>query len=145
MRNTSLPPTARSLPIALMRARECVMAPIREMLSESGLTEQQWRVLRVLSECGPLDGATLAERASLLPPSLTRITQTMHGKGLIGLAPAPTDRRRQIVAITAAGQQIITNNLPRAVEIAQSYRAKLGLERFELLLDLLEDLHKAED
>ena len=36
------------LPIALMRAREQVMAPIRNMLADSGITEQQWRVLRVL-------------------------------------------------------------------------------------------------
>ena len=28
------------------------MTPIRDMLSETGITEQQWRVLRVLSEFG---------------------------------------------------------------------------------------------
>ena len=39
-----LPSTRRSLPIALMRSREQVMAPIRAMLRASGLTEQQWRV-----------------------------------------------------------------------------------------------------
>ena len=42
----ALPSTSRSLPIALIRAREGVMAPIREMLAETGITEQQWRVLR---------------------------------------------------------------------------------------------------
>jgi len=36
--------TDRSLPIALLRARETVMEPVRDMLSESGISEQKWRV-----------------------------------------------------------------------------------------------------
>ncbi len=42
--------TNRSLPIALLRARETVMGPIRDMLATSGVNEQKWRVLRVLQE-----------------------------------------------------------------------------------------------
>ena len=135
-----LPPTARSLPIALIRARETVMAPIRQMLADSGLTEQQWRILRVLSEHGPQDATKLAERASLLLPSQTRILQTMVEKGLVVRAADPDDRRRQTLSITADGQQVIEQNLPRATEIAAGYRAALGPEKFELLLDLLEEL-----
>ncbi|MBT7906778.1 MAG: MarR family transcriptional regulator, partial [Marinovum sp.] len=60
---TALPPNSRSLPIALIRAREGVMLPIRQMLSETGITEQQWRVLRVLAEYGVMDAKTLADRS----------------------------------------------------------------------------------
>ena len=77
----TLPSTKRSIPIALIRAREKVMTPIREMLADSGITEQQWRILRVLEEFGPQDASTLAERACLLLPSQTRIVQTLSGKG----------------------------------------------------------------
>ncbi|MCR9055691.1 MAG: hypothetical protein NXI02_00005, partial [Rhodobacteraceae bacterium] len=69
----ALPSTKRSVPIALIRAREKVMGPIREMLSDCGITEQQWRILRVLEEFGPQDASSLAERACLLLPSQTRI------------------------------------------------------------------------
>ena len=136
----SLPPTARSLPIALIRARETVMAPIRHMLADSGITEQQWRVLRVLEEAGPLDGATLAMRACLLPPSLTRIVQSMAERGLVQQSNSETDRRRSVVAITSDGVALIAANQPQAAEIAQSYKAKLGPERFDTLLDLLDVL-----
>ncbi|MCV6603086.1 MAG: hypothetical protein OIF54_16255 [Cohaesibacter sp.] len=37
--------TSRVLPIALLRARETVMGPIRDMLNENGLTEQGQRLL----------------------------------------------------------------------------------------------------
>lgn len=82
-----LPTTQRSLPMALLRARENVMAPIRAMLSASGLTEQQWRLLRVLSESGPLEATILANRAALLLPSQTRIVQSMEKRGLVFAGP----------------------------------------------------------
>jgi homoprotocatechuate degradation regulator HpaR len=95
------PLTNRSLPIALLRAREKVMGPIRAMLSDVGVTEQQWRVLRVLDERGPLDPTEIADRSVLLLPSLTRILQTLVAKGLVSRSPHPTDRRKQVVSITA--------------------------------------------
>jgi hypothetical protein len=75
-----VPETNRSLPIALLRAREKVMGPIRAMLADVGVTEQQWRVLRVLAERGTLDPTEIADRSCLLMPSLTRILQTLTGQ-----------------------------------------------------------------
>ncbi len=132
-----LPSTSRSLPIALIRAREGVMAPIRDMLAETGITEQQWRVLRVLSEYGLLDTSTLANRASLLFPSLTRIATTMRNKGLITQTRDAIDRRRQFIAITEAGQKIIDDYAEQSAKIVAEFRATLGDEDYEKLLDLL--------
>ncbi|WP_299139360.1 homoprotocatechuate degradation operon regulator HpaR [uncultured Tateyamaria sp.] len=136
----SLPSTSRSLPIALIRAREGVMAPIREMLAETGITEQQWRVLRVLSEFGVLDAKTLADRASLLFPSLTRIVATLRDKGLVTQTRDQKDRRRQFIEITDAGQKIIDDRADEAAQIVAEFKATLGAERYETLLDLLADL-----
>ncbi len=135
-----LPETDKSLPIVLMRAREKVMAPIREMLSDSGITEQQWRILRALSESGPQDASNLAERACILLPSMTHISRSMIEKGLIERETDDRDRRRYKVSITPGGQKIIDDNLPRAAQIASQYRGKLGDDRFEMLMELLQDL-----
>ncbi|WP_299284704.1 homoprotocatechuate degradation operon regulator HpaR [uncultured Tateyamaria sp.] len=132
-----LPSTSRSLPIALIRAREGVMAPIREMLADTGITEQQWRVLRVLSEYGPLDASTLADRASLLFPSLTRIATTMREKGLITQTRDSDDRRRQFIRIAPAGEQIIDDHTAQAAQIVAGFRETLGDAQYETLLDLL--------
>lgn len=135
--SNSLPTTDRSLPIALIRAREKVMAPIREMLSETGITEQQWRVLRVLSVGGTLDASEVAERASLLLPSLTRIVRALSDRGYVTRTQDRGDRRRQMLAITAAGQQVIDANHAEALRIAERIRDSLGRENYEQLLDLL--------
>jgi homoprotocatechuate degradation regulator HpaR len=134
---TKLPSTSRSLPIALIRAREGVMAPIRDMLAETGITEQQWRVLRVLSEYGALDATTLADRASLLFPSLTRIATTMRNKGLITQTRDKVDRRRQFIEITEDGQKIINDYSAQSAQIVADFQSALGYEDYEKLLDLL--------
>ena len=103
---SQLPSTDRSLPIALIRAREGIMSPIREMLAQSDVTEQQWRVLRVLDDHGPQESSALAQRACLLFPSLTRITQTLKKKGLITQTRVATDKRRQVIEITMTVSRI---------------------------------------
>lgn len=113
------------------------MPPIRDMLAESGITEQQWRVLRVLVEYGPQSTSTIAHRACLLLPSLTRIAQKMQDNGLITLSRDSTDKRRQTISITQAGQQIIDDNIEQASTIVNGFKHTLGEEKYEQLLDLL--------
>jgi len=140
----SLPSTSRSLPIALMRARERVMSPIREMLSKSDITEQQWRILRSLSEFGEMDSTSLAERSALLTPSLTRIINSMQSKGLVLQRRDEIDKRRQMITITASGQKIIDDNLVEATAIMQKVKHSLGSDNYEKLLDLLSLLEKSD-
>lgn len=139
MRKT-LPSTSRSLPIALLRARERVMGPIRNLLSDANLTEQQWRVLRVVQENGGIDPTQIADQACLLLPSLTRILQKLDEKGLISRERDTVDRRRQVIRITPAGEKIIETNIEASLALVARTREKMGEERYEALLDLLNDL-----
>lgn len=135
-----LPPTDESLPIALMRARERLMVPIREALQVTGLTEQQWRILRVLEEFGPQDATKLAERASLLMPSQTRIVQNLSEKGYVSRRTNPDDRRKQVVSITAAGHAVLARNAPKAREISAEFTRALGEEKVKTLVAILDDI-----
>lgn len=136
----SLRQTNRSLPIALLRAREAVMAPIRVMLSESGISEQKWRVIRVLEEVGPMEQTTLAKEACLLLPSLTRMLQSMEEEGLLSRAPDASDRRKSIVRITAVGLKVLADHSSSSAAIAAELEARFGAEKLETLLDLLDEL-----
>ena len=116
------------------------MAPIREMLAGTGLTEQQWRVLRVLDEFGPMDASQLSREAGLMASSLTRIVQSMVTDGLVTRESSTTDRRRQIIGIASSGQEVLADNRDAALAIAEDLRDGLGEHDFERLLDLLESL-----
>lgn len=136
----SLRQTNRSLPIALLRAREAVMAPIRVMLSQSGISEQKWRVIRVLEEVGPMEQTALAKEACLLLPSLTRMLQSMEEEGLLSRAPDENDRRKSIVQITAAGRRVLSDHSGASAAIAAELEARYGADKLETLLDMLDDL-----
>ena len=142
--NSQHPKTSRSLPIALLRARERVMGPIRSMLSGAGITEQQWRVLRVLEEDGPMEPTRIAELACLLLPSLTRILQKLDEKGLITRRQDRDDKRKQVIQISASGETLIKAHLPASLAVLEKTKAQIGAARYEALLDLLSEVEAAE-
>lgn len=120
------------------------MGPIRAMLADVGVTEQQWRVLRVLNEGGTLDPTEIAERSCLLLPSLTRILQTLEGKKLITREPHPTDRRKQLVTISEGGRQLISDNMQESQRLNAWLKDSFGQDKLDALLDLLNELDEME-
>ncbi|SPF75549.1 Transcriptional regulator SlyA [Aliiroseovarius pelagivivens] len=137
------PRTSRSLPISLLRAREVVMQPIRDMLGELGLTEQKWRILRTLDELGEVEQSTIAKEACLLLPSLTRILRGMEADGLISRQSDAKDKRRTLVTITDKGRAIVRDNLHLANDISARIESHMGEDEVKQLLDLLEKLQAA--
>src|SRR5919107_1676032 len=73
----------RNLPRLLLQAREAVMAHTRPSLREHGLSDQQWRVLRVLGEHGTVETGRGAREAYILGTSLTGVPPRMERDGLI--------------------------------------------------------------
>lgn len=116
------------------------MGPVRALLADLDVTEQQWRVLRVLNETGPAEPTQIAEQACLLLPSLTRILQKLEEKQLITREKDQADRRRQIVSIAPMGARLIEDNLDAALELVRQTRDRMGPDRYDALLDLLNAL-----
>ncbi|MFT6022342.1 MAG: homoprotocatechuate degradation regulator HpaR [Ascidiaceihabitans sp.] len=140
MTSPKLRQTTRSLPIALLRARETIMEPVREMLSRSQISEQKWRILRVVEEIGPVEQTVIAKRACLLLPSLTRLMHAMETDGLLTRVPSTTDRRKSIVSITDSGRALIDEHSTESVALFDRIEQQFGSQRLEDLLDLLEEL-----
>lgn len=132
--------TQRTLPIALLRAREAVMERMRPMLHAHDITEQQWRVIRVLREEGELDATTLADHACILAPSLTRILKSLESRNLLRTTRDKADGRRVIVELTPEGRSLIASVTPQASEIYAGIEEVMGPGRVEHLLNELEFL-----
>lgn len=131
---TKLPPYPASLAGTLLAAREAVMAPIRPKLREAGVTDQQWRVLRVLTDGGPLDAGLIAETALLYPATVTRILRELTQRGLLHRAPDPSDGRRTIVTIAACGLALVENTASQTALLLGQYEAAFGKERLVHLI-----------
>lgn len=138
-----LRPLRRSLPMALLRAREGVMERFRAMLRDHGLTEQQWRVIRVLAERDSLEISQLATHCFLLPPSVSRILKFLAGKRLIQRQAVNADQRRFEVSLTAQGRRLFRRVAPASEAIYRDLERAFGEERLEELYLLLGELEGA--
>ncbi len=146
------PFTHRNLPRLLLQAREAVMAHTRPSLREQGLSEQQWRVLRVLGEHaanpGGVETGRVAREAFLLGPSLTGVLTRMERDGLIHRSRCPDDARRTVVRATAQGLALV-DTLSQTIEAhyawVESQLGKAALSRLYALLDELIALEQPAD
>lgn len=116
------------------------MSHFRPMLAEHDITEQQWRVIRILAEAGTVDASEMADRAFILAPSLTRIIRSLEERGIITKAKDDNDGRRVLLSITASGLAIIHEVAPESRLIYDRLEQHFGPERIEQLLDMLDEL-----
>ena len=134
------PFTHRNLPRLLLQAREAVMAHTRPALREHALSDQQWRVLRVLGEHGTVETGRVAREAFILGPSLTGVLSRMERDGLISRERDPADQRRTVVKATGKGK-LLVRKLSVTIEAHyQQMEAVLGKQKLAQLYVLLDAL-----
>lgn len=127
----------RNLPRLLLQARESVMGHTRPSLRAQGLSDQQWRVLRVLGEHAHDSGVEtgrVAKEAFLLGPSLTGVLTRMERDGLIERQRCPQDARRTVVRATAVG-------LAKVQALSRSIEAHYAWMEGQLGKTVLHDLY----
>jgi homoprotocatechuate degradation regulator HpaR len=130
----------RSLPMALLRAREAVMKRFLPALREHNLSAQQWRVIRALQDADGSDITELAGRCYLLGPSLSRILQNLERRKLIRRQQARDDNRRSLIYLTDAGNALFQAVAPHSAQRYEDITDKFGYGKLELLYELLEEL-----
>jgi len=130
----------RNLPRLLLQAREAVMAHTRPSLREHQLSDQQWRVLRVLGEHGAVETGRVAREAFLLGPSLTGVLARMERDGLVVRSRDPNDQRRSVVEATAQGRKLVAK-LSTSIEAHYAWMEQsLGKAKLGTLYGLLDEL-----
>ena len=136
--------THRNLPRLLLQAREAVMAHTRPSLREHALSDQQWRVLRVLGEHGAVDTGRVAREAFILGPSLTGVLARMERDNLITRARDPADQRRTVVEATPKGLKLV-EKLSHTIEAHYAWMEKsLGKDKLAQLYALLDEVIELE-
>ncbi len=120
------------------------MLHTRPSLREQGLSDQQWRVLRVLGEHadepGGIETGRVAYEAYLLGPSLSGVLTRMERDGLIERQRCTQDARRTVVRATATGLAKV-QALSQTIEAHYSWMAQhLGPSQLTALYNLLDQL-----
>ncbi len=130
---------ARSLPLALLKAREAVTSRFRPTLREHGLTEQQWRVLRTMWTADRrLRPMELSQLTFISMPSLSRLLKTLEGRLLIKRGRHVGDLRGAEFALLPAGAEMVELIVPLFESIYAEIESQLGQAQSEQLFRILE-------
>ena len=114
-----------SLPMLLNRSLDAIMPPYRDLFQEFGVTEQQWRVLRVLWEQKHLTSAQISILTLLPSPSLVGILDRLEKKELVKRLRSSSDRREINITITDKGRELQSEVLPKVKKIQDQIKVIL--------------------
>ncbi len=107
-----------------------------------GITEQQWRVLRVLYKSGDLEIAELARQSVLMPPSLSRILRDLEAAKMVKRRVVHTDLRRSVISVSPVGLEMLSKIAPLSEASFAEIAHLFGEERLDQLFDLLYELER---
>ncbi|ORW93992.1 hypothetical protein AWB92_12475 [Mycobacterium sp. IEC1808] len=95
---------AHDLRVVFSRLRRQLLASA----DNSGLTPPQLAILSRLGKEGPMSAADLAHAEKVRPQAITPTLGALSAKRLIKRRPDPTDRRRIVVSLSAAGENVVS-------------------------------------
>ena len=129
-----------SLPMLLYRSLDTVMPTFRAIFKQFDLTEQQWRVLRVLWDEGEQPLLVLAAKTLIPSPSLVGIIDRLAQRGLVQRVRCHEDRRVVKISTSPNGQALQTQVTPMVDEAYNQLQTQLGADNWQALNHSLKTL-----
>jgi len=110
------------------------------VLNQHGVTEQQWRILRVLLDEDGLEPRQLCERCLISSPSIAGVLMRMEEAGLIKRERMEHDQRRVKVTVTAATKKLGKSIAPIIEREYLELEKKVGVKQLQQVYDTLDTL-----
>ncbi len=118
------------------------MSRFRPVLNKHGVTEQQWRILRVLLDEDGLEPRQLCERCLISSPSIAGVLMRMEEAGLIKRERMEHDQRRVKVTVTASTKKL-GKSMASTIEREYLELEKLvGVKQLQQVYDALDMLQQ---
>ena len=71
------------------------------------LSASELAVLGRIGRCGPMKPGQLAKAEHVRPPSMTKVIESLEGRGMLHREPHPTDGRQNLVSRTDAADAFV--------------------------------------
>ena len=132
-----------SLPMMLYRTLDVVIPKYRAVFKEHGISETQWRILRVLWEYETCGAADLAERALLPASSMVGVIDRLMAKGLVKRIPGQQDRRKVEVSLTAEGRALLPLITPKIEVLYQQIQTTCERKNWRVMMNTMQQIIEA--
>jgi DNA-binding MarR family transcriptional regulator len=110
-----------------------------------GLTTAEWRVLAHLANAsGPLSVREIHDRVAMDKSKVSRAAARLELSGLIAKGEDPRDRRLVALSLTGAGQAVMAELVPLALDYEARLLGRLAPEERAALGGILERLLEVE-
>lgn len=124
----------------LLQAREVLLQHFRPIFQAHGLTEQQWRILRVVSDHDRLEQHEIASLCQISAPSLSNILSHLEEVGYVARERSTDDHRKVFVTLAKRGQALVKEIMPDVNARYQELERALGMELMCALFSVLDRL-----
>jgi len=119
-----------------------LMSRFRLVLNQHGVTEQQWRILRVLLDEDGLEPRQLCKRCLISSPSIAGVLMRMEEAGWIKRERMEHDQRRVKVTITTSTKKLGNSIAPIIEREYQELEKLVGVKQLQQVYDALDTLLK---
>ena len=128
------------LPALLAQASNLISGEFHRIVTSTGFTVSEWRVLASLAGGKAIAIGELASISTMKQPTVTRILDRMEAEGAVRRMTDKTDRRVTLVRITAKGTRAVEKLIPLAKEHSNRVLEPFGLERAAGLTAMLQQI-----
>jgi DNA-binding MarR family transcriptional regulator len=120
------------------RTVDAVRELMAEVVSDAGVTPDEWAVLSSIGVLGPISPSDLASRLRIPPTTISR-----HVAGLVEAAfatrsPNPADGRSYLLELTPRGRGVVTRVAPRMQAALDGLAERAAVDRIAAALVELE-------
>ena len=124
----------------MYRTLDAVMPNFRRIFAEFNLTEQQWRVLRVLWEQDTQPLLSLSHTTLISSPSLVGVVDRLTRDGLVTRARSTVDRRVVNICLTDTGRSLEEDVTPLVNQAYADLEKKLSRQDWRKIYQVLDTL-----
>ena len=121
----------------LRRAQGAMHRDFMTAVAEFGLTQKQAAALWLIQANGGVSQAELAAALGMDRATMMAVTDRLEDRGFVLRKRSSTDRRRQDLYLTPAGQAILRKCKARVAEHEEKFRALFTAPELAALLDAL--------
>ena len=141
------PAVSQACVVSLFRTTDLLRRRTATVVEPSGITLQQFNVLRILRGGGEdgLPTLDVADRMVEQTPGVTRLLDRLEAKGLVRRQRCPKDRRQHLCWITAQGRDVLAALDRPIVESSEDNLKGLSPGDQETLLRLLNVIRAAHE
>jgi MarR family transcriptional regulator, lower aerobic nicotinate degradation pathway regulator len=136
--DSSAPARLRALPSWLInQAALPANRLVTEGLASADMRRHHYSLLATLDQFGPASQADLSRRTTIDRSDMVATVNELAEQGLVERAPDPTDRRRNVVTITARGRRQLRKLDRLLAEVQDELLAPLSAEERTQLVGML--------